>query len=162
MDAATSRTIRLGAVSVGLIGLDQALNRIAALELDEDLAAELLFAEIRDRNYIPPGREEEYRQALRREYRLHLQREEREHPALEVRIFGPGCVSCNNLQTMVMEILDEMRIAAAIDQVHDPDEIGRAGVLHTPALMLNGRLKSAGLLPTRAQVEQWIREIVDA
>ncbi len=162
MDAATSRTIRLGAVSVGLIGLDQALNRIAALELDEDLAAELLFAEIRDRNYIPPGRQEEYRQALRREYRLHLQREEREHPALEVRIFGPGCVSCNNLQTMVMEILDEMRIAAAIDQVHDPDEIGRAGVLHTPALMLNGRLKSAGLLPTRAQVEQWIREIVDA
>ncbi len=162
MDAATSRTIRLGAVSVGLIGLDQALNRIAALELDEDLAAEFLFAEIRDRNYIPPGREEEYRQALRREYRLHLQREEREHPALEVRIFGPGCVSCNNLQTMVMEILDEMRIAAAIDQVHDPDEIGRAGVLHTPALMLNGRLKSAGLLPTRAQVEQWIREIVDA
>ncbi len=162
MDQATSRTIRLGTVSVGLIGLDQALNRIANLDLAEDLAADLLFAEIKGRNYIPPGREEEYRQALRREYRLHMQRGERDHPVLEVRIFGPGCVSCNSLQTMVMEILDEMGIAAAIEQIHDPDEIGRAGVLHTPALVLNGRLKSSGLLPTRAQVEQWIRELVDA
>ncbi|MFP7753207.1 thioredoxin family protein [Thermodesulfobacteriota bacterium B35] len=161
MDAATSRTIRLGPVNVGLIGLDQALNRIAALELDEELAADLLFAEISKKNYIPPHAQEEYRQALRREYRLHLQREEREHPALEVRIFGPGCVSCNSLQTMVMEILDKMKIAAAIEQIHDPDEIGRAGVLHTPALMLNGRLMSSGLLPTRAQVEQWIRELRD-
>ncbi len=161
MDAATSRTIRLGPVSVGLIGLDQALNRIAALELDEALAEDLLFAEIRKKNYIPPGKEAEYRQALRREYRLHLQREEREHPALEVRIYGPGCVSCNSLQTLVLEILDEMRIAAAIEQVQDPDEIGRAGVLHTPALVINGRLRIQGLLPTRAQVEQWIREAVD-
>ena len=162
MDAATSRTIRLGAVSIGLIGLDQALNRIAPLNLDEELAADLLLSEIRRRNYIPPGREGEYRQALRREYRLHLQREEREHPALEVRIYGPGCVSCNSLQGMVMEILDKMQVPAAIEQIHDPDEIGRAGVLHTPALVLNGRLKSSGLLPTRAQVEQWIREIMDA
>jgi hypothetical protein len=51
-----------------------------------------------------------------------------------------------------------MNIAADIEQIHDPDEIGRAGVLQTPALMINGKLKSSGLLPTRAQVEQLIRK----
>ncbi|MCI5226829.1 MAG: thioredoxin family protein, partial [Candidatus Electrothrix sp. AX2] len=43
--------------------------------------------------------------------------------------------------------------------IYDPDEIGRAGVTRTPALMINGTIKSAGLMPTPAQVEQWIQEV---
>jgi hypothetical protein len=50
-----------------------------------------------------------------------------------------------------------MGLAADIEQIHDPDEIGRAGIVRTPALMINNRLKSSGLLPTRAQIEYWIR-----
>jgi hypothetical protein len=38
------------------------------------------------------------------------------------------------------------------------DEIGRFGVLQTPALVINGQLKSVGRIPTRAQIEGWLRE----
>jgi hypothetical protein len=159
MDAATSRTIRIGTANIGLIGLDLAINEAASRQLSEAEAMDFLFQAIREKNYIPPAMTEQYRVALFREYAKHLHGDSGEPDALVVRIFGPGCVSCNGLQTLMIEVLDEMNIAADIEQIHDPDEIGRAGVLQTPALMINGKLKSAGLLPTRAQVEQWIRDL---
>jgi predicted thioredoxin/glutaredoxin len=77
---------------------------------------------------------------------------------LVIRIFGTGCVSCNRLYTMLIELLDRLEIAADVEQIYDPDEIGRHGVTKTPALMINGAIKCAGLLPSPAQAELWLRE----
>jgi len=159
MDAATSRTIRIGTTNIGLIGLDLAINKAAADGLAEAEAMDFLFQAIRKKNYIPPNMVEKYKLALFKEYAKHLQGASGEQEGLVIRIFGPGCVSCNSLQTLVIEVLAEMHIGADIEQIHDPDEIGRAGVLQTPALMINGELKSSGLLPTRALIEQWIRDL---
>ncbi len=158
MDAATQRFIRIGTVSIGLIGLDIALNSIAQQEVSESKAVDFLFAEISRQNYIPPGNTEKYRDALLTAYRKHC-RLATEDEGLIIRIFGTGCVSCNSLQTLVIELLDRLKLAADIEQIYDPDEIGRAGVTRTPALMINGTIKSAGLMPTPAQVEQWIQEV---
>ncbi len=51
-----------------------------------------------------------------------------------------------------------MGVAADIFQVHDLDEIGRYGVMRTPALIVNGELKSSGRLPPPADIEEWLRE----
>lgn len=158
MDAATRRCIRIGTSSIGLIGLDIALNSIARQEVNEIEAVDFLFAEISRQNYIPPGNTEKYKQALLAAYRKHCDMAGEEE-GLIIRIFGSGCVSCNSLQSLLIEILDRLKLAADIEQIHDPDEIGRAGITTTPALMINGSVKSAGLMPTPAQVEQWIQEI---
>ncbi len=158
MDAATSQFIRIGNASIGLIGLDIALNRLAKRQADEQEAVDFLFQEISRQNYIPPGNKKKYRQALLVAYRKHCDPEYQEDIGLTIRIFGTGCVSCNSLQTLVIEILDRLKLAADIEQIHDPDEIGRAGVIMTPALMINGKIRSAGKIPTPAQVEQWIRD----
>jgi hypothetical protein len=157
MDAATQRFIRIGTASIGLIGLDIALNTIARQEVSETEAVDFLFAEISRQNYIPPGNQEKYKQALLTAYRKHCNIAT-EEDGMVIRIFGTGCVSCNSLQTLVIEILDRLKLAADIEQIHDPDEIGRAGVTMTPALMINGILKSTGLIPTPVQIEQWIQE----
>ena len=162
MDAATSRTIRIGTSNIGLIGLDLAINEAAARNLTEAEAMDFLYRTIRKKNYIPPSMEEQYRLALFREYSRHIGGGGGIDQGLVIRIFGPGCVSCNGLQNLMIEVLADMELAADIEQIHDPDEIGRAGILQTPALMINGEVKSAGLLPTRAQVEQWIRDILPA
>jgi hypothetical protein len=161
MDAATSRTIKIGTANIGLVGLDRAINEAASKNLPEAEAMDFLFRAVKEKNYIPRAMTEKYRIALFREYSKHLHGDTGNREAPEIRIFGPGCVSCNGLQNLMIEVLADMDIAADIEQIHDPDEIGRAGVLQTPALMINGQLKIAGLLPTRAQVEQWIREIQD-
>jgi hypothetical protein len=157
MDAATQRFIRIGTANIGLIGLDIALNTIGQQEMSETEAVDFLFAEISRQNYIPPGNTEKYKEALLTAYRKHCNRATEEE-GLVIRIFGTGCVSCNSLQTLVIEILDSLQLAADIEQIHDPDEIGRAGITTTPALMINGILKSSGLMPTPAQVKQWIQE----
>jgi hypothetical protein len=158
MDAAASRFIRIGKASVGLIGLDIALNAAARQQLGEQEAAEFLFAQIRGQNYIPPGCAERYREALLAAWRKHCGTASGEEAGLVIRIFGSGCVSCNSLHALLIEALARLGLAADVEQINDPDEIGRAGVTSTPALMIDGALKSAGILPSPAKVEQWLRE----
>ena len=158
-DAPLQRQLRIGRATVGLIGLDVALNRaLAAPGLDEAAAAKQVFAEIKEKNYIPPGMEEAYREAIAREVTRLRQGGEQGGGDLVIRILGPGCTACNNLQKVVLEAMARMGAAADIFQIHDPDEIGRFGVTRTPALVINGKIKSAGIHPSPAQVEEWLRE----
>lgn len=159
MDPATTRTIRIGKSTIGLIGIDVALNQAAAKKLSDEEAVEFLFDAVSKRNYIPAAAREKYREALRKAYRQHLQPDDQNDDVAVIRIFGKSCVSCDNLQKMVIEALNAMNLAADIEKIHDPDEIGRYGIITTPALMINGRIKSSGPMPTRAQIEEWLREL---
>lgn len=161
MDSATTRTIRIGKASVGLIGLDIALNKAAAENLSVDAAGDYLYAVVEKQNYIPEGAEEKYRQALRKTYHLHLHPDEHEDDIPVIRIYGKKCISCDELQNTVREVTNAVGLAADIEKIHEPDEIGRAGVLITPALVINGEVKSSGIWPTQAQIEQWIKELAN-
>jgi len=159
MDKPLERHLKIGKATVGLLGLDIILSQLLGQDdISRQDAGEQLFAEVSRKNYIPAGMEEEYRTALLKEYNRLKGGSDREDGDLTIRILGPGCVSCNNLQTMVIEIMAEMNLAADIFQIHDLDEIGRFGVIQTPALIINGKLKSAGRLPSRSQLEEWLRE----
>lgn len=160
MESATTRTIRIGKASIGLIGLDIALNHAAANNLSLDDAEEYLFDAVKEQNYVPQGAEENYRQALRRTYHLHLHPEEQENDVTVIRIYGKKCISCDDLHNSVREVLSTVGLAADIEKIHEPDEIGRAGILITPALVINGELKSSGIWPTQSQIEHWIKELI--
>ncbi len=161
MNTATSKTIQIGPSRIGLIGLDRALNIAAEKNLSLVEATEFIFKTIAKENYIPSGLTSQYRQALQAEYQKHMNLTDDDTDHLVIRIFGSTCISCNKLQVMLIEVLNNMNIAADIEQIHEPDEIGRYGVLHTPALIINGSLKCAGHMPTLAQVEQWVRDVTD-
>ncbi len=161
METPTQRMLKIGRTSIGLIGLDIALNRALAQNIPVEDISEHLYQEIRDKNYIPPGMTDKYKTALEREYRILLGLEIEENKDLTIRIFGTGCITCNGLRDAVIDAMMKMGIAADIDMVHEPDEIGRYGITTTPALMINGEIKSAGIHPTPFQLEEWFREAVD-
>lgn len=162
-DLPLQRTVRIGKATIGLIGLDVALSRILARgEIDEEAAVAELLTEIGKHNYIPDSALAGYREALANEYRRHRQGQAVAASHLSIRILGPGCVSCNRLNTLIFDILQEMGIAADIEQIHDLDEIWRQGVTMTPALIINGEVKSSGRIPSRATVEEWLRQAVKA
>ena len=153
------RTLRVGKATIGLIGLDVALSRLLARgEMDEAAAVAELLAEVSKHNYIPDSALANYREALGQEYRRHRQGTAAAATHLSIRILGPGCVSCNRLNTLIFDILQDMGIAADIEQIHDLDEIWRQGVTMTPALIINGVLKSSGRMPSRSTVEEWLRQ----
>ncbi len=162
-DLPLQRTLRVGKITVGLIGLDVALGRILArAEQDEDEAVAELLAEVGKHNYIPDSAVDNYREALRREYQRQRSGRQTIGPHLSIRILGPGCVSCNRLNTLLFDILQDMGVAADIEQIHDLDEIWRHGVTKTPALIINGEVKSSGKIPSRSEVEEWLRQITMA
>jgi small redox-active disulfide protein 2 len=168
-DTPLQRQIKIGQATIGLVGLDIALSqaiaydrgRTAANKSDRQETLAQLFKSVADKNYIPAGMRNAYREALTKEYDRLQGGEAAKDETLTIRILGPGCVSCNNIQKLVFEIMHEMQVKADIFQIHDLDEIGRMGVLQTPALIINGELKSAGRLPTKSQIEEWIRESIE-
>jgi len=159
-DTPIQRQLRIGRATVGLIGFDIIVNRLLNQEdLPPDEAVDRLYAEIAEQNYIPAQMQAEYRQALAREYERLRSGQAAADQGVVVRILGPGCVSCNNLQKNVIEVMSALGIAADVFQVHDPDEIGRFGIVQTPALLINGKIKCSGRLPTSSQIEEWLREV---
>lgn len=159
MESPQLRQLRIGAVTIGLIGFDVAMNQLLQEKgIVREQALLRLYEAVARQNYIPAGKEALYREALAREYDRLVSGAPDASETLVVRIFGPGCVSCNNIQKQVIEILNELEIAADIFQVHDLDEIGRHGILQTPALMINGEVKSSGNIPTKSQIERWLRD----
>ena len=158
-DRPLQRAIKIGNATIGLIGFDVALNRILRdKNLDEDMAVERLFATVRKENYIPAEATELYREALRREIRKQRGEKIASGSGLAIRILGPGCVSCNKLNTLVIEALQRLGIAADVEHVNDLDEIWRYGVTQTPALIINEKVKSSGRMPTPAQIEEWLQD----
>lgn len=151
--------IRIGKSAIGLIGVDIALNKALAAEMEINQAIDFIFLAVKEHNYIPPAMVDKYREAIGREYRRLTGQDDDREQGLTIRILGTGCVSCNGLLTMVIDAMGRAGVAADIEQIHDPDEISRLGVTITPALMINGRVKIAGIQPTLAQVEGWIREV---
>ncbi len=156
METPTQRTLKIGKASIGLIGLDIALNKALAENIDVLEAPDYLFNAIKGQNYIPSGLAETYKSAFDREYRKLLGEETEEDGDLIIRIFGTGCITCNGLRDAVINAMMEAGVAADIDMIHDPDEIGRHGIMATPALMINGIVKIAGIHPTPVQLKEWL------
>jgi len=157
---ATSLTsLKIDGVTIGLVGLPQALAALSSREFFSDRErADFLLSEIAGNNYVPPGQEEAYRRALLERWRRDQGIAAAADEFLEIRVLGKECVSCNRLETMVREVLDRHGIQADLLKVSDPDEIGRYGVKGSPALIINGRICVAGIMPTSSQVEAWVRD----
>ncbi len=77
---------------------------------------------------------------------------------LEIKIVGMGCSKCQKLEQTARESLEGSGLQGNVIKVMDPVVMAGLGVTQTPALVLNGAVKSSGRLPTRAQVDTWFRE----
>ncbi len=162
-------TIRIGDSAVGLIGLEAALTRLeqslrdhGGLEsLSPEEAGKRLLAALESRNYIPESRRQAYIDALAGLWRRRVgAAATAESRVLEIRILGPGCISCDKLEAIVTTVLHKHGIPADIEHVRELDEIWRYGVISTPALVINGRVLCSGRLPSPAQVDNWVQELV--
>jgi len=161
MDTPTQRILKIDKASIGLIGLDIALNKALADQMSIIDAPEYLFKTVKAKNYIPAGMADKYKTALLREYKKLQGMETEEDEDLVIRIFGTGCITCNSLRDAVIDAMMKANVAADIDMVHDPDEIGRHGILATPALMINGQVKISGIHPTPVQLTEWLLAAAD-
>jgi small redox-active disulfide protein 2 len=154
--------IKVNNITVGIVGLKSALKDMAkefSQKSDEDIASELL-KRLAKENWIPEESKERYGKAFVREFRKFMGQPLSESPSegLEIKILGPGCARCNQLERLVMEVLAEMDLAAEVEHVTDVKEIGSYGVMGTPALIINGKVKSVGAVPPKERLKEWLTE----
>ena len=161
METLTQKTIKVGNVTVGLLGLEIALVQLSGKDISEDEAVNLLYEHVRQKNYIPKQATEPYKEALRIEYRRYCKLDTSKDEGISIKVLGRPCVVCNKLKLTLIDILQEKNVAADIEDIQDLDEIWRYGVINTPTLIINGEVKSAGIQPPRVQLEKWIDEAVE-
>ncbi len=77
---------------------------------------------------------------------------------MEIRILGTGCPRCQELEKRTLEVLAEMNLAADVQKVTDIKKIMEYKILGTPGLVINGKVKSAGKIPAKSQIKQWLEE----
>ncbi len=75
-----------------------------------------------------------------------------------IEVLGSGCANCHKLEANAREAIAQLGIPAEIRHVTDYAEIASRGVLSTPGLVIDGRVVSAGKIPTVPTIAAWLRE----
>jgi small redox-active disulfide protein 2 len=156
--------IRVSRQSVGIIGLKAAMAHMAeeyAERHDNEVGAELL-KRLSGRNYIPDHVKPDYAKAFLREFKKFLGKpyEEEVPEGVQIKVLGPGCTQCDGLEQELMQVMAEINLMADIEHVRDIKEIGKYGVMGTPALIINGEVKSVGSVPHKTKIKEWLSEFV--
>ena len=77
---------------------------------------------------------------------------------MEIKVLGPGCPKCEQTKKAVQEALSESGLNADIIKVTDTMEIASHGVFGTPAVVVDGEVKSVGKIPTKDEIKSWIQK----
>lgn len=77
---------------------------------------------------------------------------------MEIKVLGPGCKRCESTRKIVEEAVAESGVSAEIIKVTDTLEIAKHGVFGTPAIVVDGEVKSVGKIPTKDEIKNWIQQ----
>lgn len=77
---------------------------------------------------------------------------------MEIKVLGPGCPKCRQTETIVKEAVAEAGVEAQVEKVTDTMQIAGYGVFGTPAVVVDGEVKSVGKIPSKPEVSAWIKK----
>ena len=63
---------------------------------------------------------------------------------MKIQILGTGCQKCQILADNAKAAADQLGLDYEFEKITDIAEIGKFGVMFTPALAIDGQVKSAG------------------
>ena len=75
---------------------------------------------------------------------------------MDIKVLGPGCPRCQQTEKIVMAAIRETGVAATVEKVTDIMQIAGYGVFGTPAVIVDGEVKSVGKIPKPEDVRSWI------
>jgi len=77
---------------------------------------------------------------------------------LNIKVLGMGCARCRDLELRARKALGETGLAGDVEKVDDIQKIMTYRVMATPALVINGTVKSAGRIPSVDEIKSWLKE----
>jgi small redox-active disulfide protein 2 len=77
---------------------------------------------------------------------------------VEIKVLGPGCANCKKMEELAKAAIKELGIDAKIEKITDIGQIAMHGILSTPGLIVNGRIRHSGKpLPSLEKVKELIK-----
>lgn len=76
---------------------------------------------------------------------------------MDIKVLGPGCPKCRQTEKIVKEAVTEAGVDAQIEKVTGTMEIAGYGVFGTPAVVVDGQVKSVGKIPRKQDVIGWVK-----
>ena len=77
---------------------------------------------------------------------------------MKIEILGTGCPKCKKLAELAEQAVKESGIEAEIIKITEINEIMNYGVMITPALVIDGEVKSTGKIPGIEEIKNWLKK----
>jgi len=78
--------------------------------------------------------------------------------AKKIQILGTGCPKCRQLTSSVRQAVEDAGADCVIEKVTDIGKIMEFGVMMTPALVVDGEVKSVGKVLSAAEIKPLLAE----
>jgi small redox-active disulfide protein 2 len=75
---------------------------------------------------------------------------------MKIEILGSGCPKCKKLEENARKAAEKIK-KAEIVKVTEIDKIIEYGVMSTPALVIDGKVRSSGRIPEVEEIEKWLK-----
>ncbi len=75
---------------------------------------------------------------------------------MKIEVLGTGCPNCKKLEDNVRKAVEETKKKADVVKVTDIGKIVEYGVMSTPALVIDGKVKSSGKIPDKDEIKKWL------
>jgi len=75
---------------------------------------------------------------------------------MDIKVLGPGCAKCELVVKNVKAAVAEADVDAKVEKVTDLMEISKYGVFGTPAVVIDGEVKSVGKVPPTEEIKTWL------
>jgi small redox-active disulfide protein 2 len=72
----------------------------------------------------------------------------------KIQILGTGCAKCQKLAAVADEAAKSLGQPYTLEKVTNLNDIASFGVMFTPALVLDGQVKSAGRVPSLEETKK--------
>ena len=77
---------------------------------------------------------------------------------MKIEILGSGCAKCKKLYENTLEAVKASGVSADVEKVEDMEKIINDGLMATPAIVINGVVKSAGKLLSSDEIVKFIKK----
>jgi len=77
---------------------------------------------------------------------------------MEIKILGSGCTNCKKLEANAKEAVKQLGVEANVLKVEDIKDIMKYGVMRTPAIVINEKVKMYGKVSTVEEIKSYIKD----
>lgn len=75
-----------------------------------------------------------------------------------VKVLGMGCPKCNMLEDKVKQVAESNDIPIMLEKIKDLPTIQKYGIMITPALVIEEKVRAYGRIPKDEEILKWLTE----